>query len=560
MKHSKIIWLSLSSILLVCLFACKNNTQKFNPELTSLNLLQGDILLCGNGDFGKVDWALSCSYETRDNFNLAISLLHSFEHDEAQKAFAKVIADDPECAMAYWGVAMCKFYSLWRPPTNTQFKEGASAIKIARSISNNSEKETDYIEALAELYTNWTEVKHKTRMNNYANAMEKIHTKYSDDIEAAIFYSYALVAAADLTDKTYKNQLKAAAILKNLFADQPDHPGITHYIIHSFDYPGLANQALDAARRYAAIAPASAHAQHMPSHIFTRLGLWEESIQSNNNATNAAKCYAEQVEMDGHWDEEIHGTDYLVYAYLQVGKLDEALKLVNYLKSIDNISQVERKAAYASASIPARFYLETRQWTKASELEMISDKYTTEKFPWPNGITHFARILGAVNTNNIDDAKENFELLKICHQYLVKREDNYMATQVLIMVKAADAWIKFLEGNNEEALALMRTSAELEYNTEKQPITPGEVLSAQELLGDLLMKLDKPAEALDAYELNLRIRPNRFNGIYGAAIAAKQSGVTEKAEIYFKALITLTENSSSDRQEIKEAKEYIEKI
>jgi len=557
MKSLKVVSIILTLLLLTTLVNCKKKEAKPTPALASMNLLRGDILLCGNSAFGKVDWALSCSYETRDDFNLAISLLHSFEHDEAQKVFAKVIDNDPNCSMAYWGVAMCKFYSLWRPPTNTQFKEGESAIKIARSILNKSEKETDYINAVSELYNNWAEIKHYTRMNNYATEMGKIYHKYPDDKEAAIFYSYALVAAANHTDKTYKNQLKAASILENLFIEEPNHPGITHYIIHSFDYPGLANKALDAARRYASIAPASAHAQHMPSHIFTRLGLWEESIQSNKNATAAAKCYAKQVEMDGHWDEEIHGTDYLVYAYLQIGKVYEAEQLVNYLKSINNISQVERKAAYASASIPARFYLETRQWTQASELEMISDKYTTDKFPWPNGIIHFTRILGAVNTNKIAQAKKDFELLKTCHQYLEKREDNYMANQVLIMVNAADAWIKYSEGYIEDALRLMKLAAELEFNTEKQPITPGEVLSAQELLGDLLMKLNNPEEALEAYELNLKIRPNRFNGLYGAAVAAKQLGKTEKAIKYFEGLLNLTKGSQSDRSELKEARAFL---
>lgn len=559
MKSLKVVSIILNLLLFTTLVNCKKKA-KPNPDLVSINLLRGDILLCGGGDFGDVSFSFSCSYDTRNDFNLAISLLHSFEYEEAEKAFAKVIDADPNCAMGYWGVAMCNFHALWRPPTEDDLKKGSLAIKNARLLKDKTERETEYIEAIALFYDNWETIDHKTRIAKFESAMERIYKAYPDDKEASIFYALALNSAADLADKTYINRRKAGKILEELFPDKPNHPGIAHYIIHSYDYPELAKMALSSARRYAAIAPASSHAQHMPSHIFTRLGLWEESIQSNLNATASAQCYSQQVEMDGNWDEEIHGTDYLVYAFLQIGKTDDAKNLLDYLMSINKIYPNGVKGAYPTAAIPARFYLETRQWNKAAHLEMNSNDFPTDKFPWSNGIIHFARVLGAVHSGDLLNAQIDLEKLKNCHQSLLSKNNTYMANQVNIMVNAANAWIHLYENKKEQALALMTESANLEYETEKQSLTPGEVLPAQELLGDLLMKLNNPAEALGAYELNLKIRPNRFNGLYGAALAAKQSGDNEKAIQYFNQLIELTKDFNSDRSEIAEAKEFIKGI
>ena len=324
----------LVSLALILLFiSCQNKKSNQNPELIKLELLRGEIALCGYtpGLFGKVDFGSACSENIQDDFNLAIALLHSFEYQESEKVFAKIIDQDPECTMAYWGVAMCNFHALWRPPSKDDLTKGSMAIKIAHSLQGKSEKEADYIDAIAAFYNDWENIDHHTRTVRFEKAMEKVYTKYTTEKEAAIFYALALNASAELADKTYKNRIKAASILENLFPDQPDHPGIAHYIIHSYDYPQLAERALDAARRYASIAPASAHAQHMPSHIFTRMGLWEESIQSNLDATSSAKCYAEQVEMNGNWDEEIHGTDYLMYAYLQTGQMEKANAVLEYM-------------------------------------------------------------------------------------------------------------------------------------------------------------------------------------------------------------------------------------
>ncbi len=559
-KHMKTTKISIYILIIQTVFLttnCQNKSSKTETSLTSIDLLRGDITLCGSGQFGEVSFSLSCDINVQESFDLAISLLHSFEYEEAEKAFAKVIDVDPNCAMAYWGVAMCNFHALWRPPRVDDLKKGSLAIKIARSLKEKTERETQYIEAIASFYNDWDIVDHHTRIARFENAMETMYNTYPADKEAAIFYALALNSAADLSDKTYKNRRKAGKILEGLLPNQPNHPGITHYIIHSYDYPELASMALSAARNYASMAPASSHAQHMPSHIFTRLGLWEESIQSNLNATSSAQCYAEQVGMDGNWDEEIHGTDYLVYAYLQIGKINEAKKLLEYLKSVDKISPIGVKAAYPSAAIPARLYLETRQWDKAAKLEMPSKDFPSDQFPWSNGIIHFVRVLGAVHNGNIKDAKIDLEQLNMCYQNLLDSNDTYMANQVMIMKKSAEAWIRYYEGNKEQALNLMTISVAMESNTEKHSLTPGEVVPAQELLGDLFMKLNKPSEALKAYELNLKNRPNRFNGVYGAAVSAKAAGDEEKAYMYFQMLLKLTRSSDSDRPELEEAREFV---
>ncbi len=535
---------------------CKNKTSKQVPGLASINLLRGELVICSSDQFGDVSFSLACDYTVRETFDLAVSLLHSFEYVEAEKAFVQVLDVDPDCAMAYWGVAMSIFHSLWIQTDTKYLEKGSKLLKIAETLPK-SEKAKDYLEAITIFYKDWQTIDKETRVLLYESKMEALYEKYNEDLEAAVFYALALRTSADPNDKSYKNQKKSGKILEDLFIDQPNHPGIAHYIIHNYDYPELAHLALSTARSYASIAPASAHAQHMPSHIFTRLGLWEESISSNLNSTSSAKCYAEQVEMEGNWDEEIHGVDYLVYAYLQLGKVDEAKDLVDYLTSIKKFNKIGTKAAYPSAAIPARFYLETRQWDKASKLEMSLQDFPSIEFPWSNGIIHFTRILGAVHSNDIVAAKNDLEQLRKCHEYLLSDRNQYMADQVLIMVKAANAWINLFEGNNEDALTLMKASAEIELSTDKQALTPGEVLPAQELLGDLLIELDEPAKALEAYNLNLSIRPNRFNSIYGAAIASKLSGNQEKAAMYFKQLLKLVENSNSDRTEIKEASDFL---
>jgi len=390
--------------------------------------------------------------------------------------------------------------------------------------------------------------------------MEENYLKYEDDAEAAIFYALALKSTADSDDKNFTNEKKAGKILESIFPDQPNHPGIAHYIIHNYDNSELAHLALIPARRYTEIAPSSAHALHMPSHIFTRLGLWDESIKSNIYSASAAQCYAQEVEMDGVWANEIHAMDYLVYAYLQKGDNANAIAQRNYMQSIYNINPHNIKAiSYPFAAIPVRIALENKQWEQAAKVELHNSEIDWDKFPWQKSIYHYGRALGAAHINDFSSANEEIETLKALRQELIDEDEKYYAKQVLIEIKSSQAWLSFAEGNEEKALSLMQESADLENTTEKHGVTPGEVLPSTELLGDMLLAMHRPTEALNAYELNLKVRPNRFNSIYGAAVSAMRIGEDEKAREYFEMLLELTNGINSDRYEIVEAEKYLKK-
>jgi hypothetical protein len=334
----------------------------------------------------------------------------------------------------------------------------------------------------------------------------------------------------------------------------PNHPGIVHYIIHTFDTPELAPLALTAARKYAAVAPSSAHALHMPSHIFTRLGLWDECIISNIASVSSAQCYAQSAGIKGHWDEELHGLDYLMYGYLQKGDNVEAKKQLDYFSSINEVFPKDFKVAYSFAAIPSRYVLENRSWKDAAGLELHQAGFSWNDYPWEIAIYHFARLLGNVNTNQLDAARKELYTLDSLHTVLVDRNDAYKANQVLIQFNSAKAWILFKEGKNDDALLVMNLAANMEDKTEKHAVTPGEVLPARELLGDMLLQMNQPAMALVAYEKDLEKRPNRFNSVYGAARAAEGVKDMAKASSYYKKLITIAGSVNSNRPELKEAK------
>ena len=558
MKSLKLIVLVFWLLLF---FNCKNKTPKPNPALASIDLKRGELLLCSTEPFGDVSFSIDCNYEVRETFDLAISLLHSFEYAEAEKAFVKVIDMDPECAMAYWGVTMSIYHDLWAPPSETELKKGLQLLKIAESLPK-TEKAQLYIDAIGAFYADWENLDHNARELLYTKKMENIYLSNKDDAEATVFYALALTSSADPNDKTYKNQKKAGALLENLFKEIPNHPGIAHYIIHSYDYPELAQMGLNTARRYAKIAPASAHAQHMPSHIFTRLGLWDESINTNINSASSAICYAESVNLEARWTQEIHAVDYLVYAYLQMGDNKNALEQLNEMQAVKTVFPNDDFAsAYALTAIPVRVALENKNWEEAANLELPKIDFTWGKFSWEKALLHFGKLLGYSHIGNIASAEQELQILRDLHQSLLDSKDNftktYKANQVQIQIYAAQGWINLAKGNKEDALASMKLAAKMESETSKHPVTPSEVLPADELLGDMLLSLNKPKEALDAYEVNLKGHPNRFNGIYGAAIAAKQSGNNEKTKLYFEQLIELTKNSKSDRPEINEAKQFI---
>jgi tetratricopeptide (TPR) repeat protein len=525
------------------LFGCREKPQPMlAKKISAINLKTGNVVLCGPDDkgVGKVSFIISGSDSIINQFNFGIALLHSFEYDEAEKVFAQIIHRDPRCAMAYWGVAMCNYHPLWPPPETPELIKGNRALEIARSIKPKTPRETDYIDALSVYYNNWQKIDHRTRCNQYEAAMKTVYEKYPNDKEAAIFFALALDAAADPADKTYTNQKKAGQILNALYSAAPLHPGIIHYLIHTYDYPELAQLALPAAEKYASVAPASAHAQHMPSHIFTRLGMWDESIQSNLASTAAARCYAENAGIKGHWDEELHGMDYLVYAYLQKKDLKKAKEQWDYLNTFGEVSPLNFKGAYTFAAIPARYVLENRLWKEATQLTTTPAGFPMQQFPWQSGIIHFARLLGFVHTSRLDSAKQELATLNQLRNQLLAKKESYKANQLAIQLMAAEGWMAWKEGNAAAALEKMNQAADMEDKTEKHPVTPGQVLPARELLGDLYLELKQPEKALAAYQADLEKQPNRYNGLNGAAQAASQSGKKDLAGFYTKQLAAVT--------------------
>lgn len=556
MKTSKTVSHFLCLLIVLITFNCQPKISQPAVDLSSVDLLRGTITLCGNEQFGEVHFSLACDTATRKTFDVAISLLHSFEYEDAEKAFVQVIDTDPNCALAYWGVAMSNFHALWLQSGTDYLVKGAKILEVAEALPK-SEREKDYLDAIGVFYKDWETTDHTVRVLRFEKKMEQLYEKYKDDKEAAIFYALALRASADPTDKNYKNQRKSGRILESIFPDQPNHPGISHYIIHNYDYPALAALALPTARRYAEIAPASAHAQHMPSHIFTQLGLWQESIHSNLNSTASSVCYAESMDPEGHWDEELHGMDYLVYAYLQMGENKKANEQYEYLKTFKKVFPPNFKVAYSAAAIPARIALENRHWTEAARLELPSLPIDWDNFPWQKAIVHFARAMGSVRLRDVVSAEQELALLHTLHQNLLDSGETYQANQVQMQGDIIQAWIHWAKGDEEESIALMEQAVTTEYNTAKHPVTPGEVLPAGELLGDLLSALHQTAAALQAYENDLKQHPNRFNGLYGAAVAAKAVGDEQKAAMYFERLLQQTQSSDTDRPELEEAKKFV---
>ena len=506
---------------------------------------------------GQVDFPVSCTAAAQKQFDQALAALHSFWYEEALRVFTAVAETDPACAMAYWGIAMSIYYPLWVPPSQPTLQKGTNAIEKAKSIGAKTDREGAYIAAIEVFYKDSDKLEHRARTLAYEKAMEQIHRQYPNDREAAIFYALALNATAPPTDKTYAQQRKAGEILEKVFAEQPDHPGVAHYIIHSYDNPSTANRGLPAAQRYIKIAPSVPHAQHMPSHIFTRLGLWQESIQSNLGAVAASKEYAAKVHPEAAYYEHLHALDYLAYAYLQGAQDREAKRVVDELQAIKKVQPEAFQAAYAYAAIPARYALERRRWSEAAALTVQPTAFPWSRFQWAEAVTHFARAMGSARSGNVVSSRKDIEKLESLQDALVKAKDSYWAKQVDIQRRVASAWYLRAENKNDEALQLMQSAADLEDSTDKHPVTPAPIQPARELLGEMLLELGNPAQALKEFEVSHRVEPNRFRGLYGAAKAAQESGDREKARHYYAKLISLCERADADRPELKEAKAFL---
>lgn len=511
---------------------------------------------------GRVNFTISCSPLAKKQFNRAVAWLHSFEYEEAEKAFNEVAVTDPKCGMAYWGIAMSNYHPLWAPPTPEEMKRGLGGITRAKEVGARTQREKDYIAAMDLFYKDAATVDHRTRTFAYHEAMKKIHEAYPSDSEASVFYALTLIATGTMSnDKTYAREKEAAKILNRVLRTQPQHPGVTHYIIHSYDYPALAQLALPAARNYARIAPASAHAQHMPSHIFTRLGLWQDAIRSNLGARDSAKAFARRHNMPGAWDEQIHAMDYLAYAYLQSAQDKQAAGVLEELNQIRQIDPPSFKVAYALSAIPARYALERRQWREAANLALRPggmEKFPWEQFPWAEAQIHFARAIGAARTGNKSEVQKAIDQLAAIKRSLTDPQGGYdWAKQVEIKHQVASAWLAYLEGKHDEAIRMMRAAADLDDATDKHPVTPGTLMPAREQLGELLLELKQPAAALQEFETSLRTAPNRFNGLYGAARSAKLAGDHNRARTNYEKLTYVTRQSDGFRPEIEEAKAFL---
>ncbi len=510
---------------------------------------------------GRVNFPVSCKTESQEEFNRAVAWLHSFEYGESERVFNDIATRDPSCAMAQWGLAMSLYHQLWAPPGAAELGRGVSAVHKAKQIGAKTRRERDYIDAIAQFFEDWERVDHSTRAARYEQAMSRVYARYPNDREAGVFYALALNAsalAASPMDKTYAKQKAAAAILNRMLRLEPEHPGVAHYLIHSYDYPPLARLALAAARRYAGIAPSSAHALHMPSHIFTRLGLWDEDIATNIRSESAAKDYARTNHLTGAWDEQLHAMDYLAYALLQQARDRDARAVLDELRMIRKTDPESFKCAYSFAAIPARWALERRNWSEAADLKIEPAEFPWQRFQWAEAITHFARAVGAARSGDTDRARIEVETLAEEQKSLVGTKSSYdWATQVEIQRRAAAAWLARAEGNNPEALRLMRSAADLEDSTDKHPVTPGAILPAREMLGDLLLELNRPAEALKEYERSLADSPNRLNGLYGAGRAAQLEGDKLKARRYYQKLAGICVRGDAGRAELQFAREFL---
>jgi hypothetical protein len=461
---------------------------------------------------GTVHFPTSCSPSVAPQFDRAVALLHSFEFGASIKAFNEVLAADPTCAMAHWGIALSRWTNPMAAgnravPLLQQGKQSADAAM--RLGVRASERERGYIHAVSQLYDDFENKDQRSRIVAYERAMNELVTRHPTDTEAMVFYALSLAASAPPTDKTYANQLKAGSILEPLWEKQPDHPGIAHYIIHTYDYPALADKARAAARRYSSIAPSAAHALHMPSHTFTRVGMWEESVETNKRSGDVALS-------GGSIAEALHADDYAIYAYLQLGKEAEAKAILDRLPALasrfdpNKITGAAPASAgvFAIAAIPARWALERSAWTEAAALEPRASDY-----PWTEAMTYFARALGASRTGDLAKAKSSIDSLESIQQRLSAKGEGYWAEQVAIQHLAAQAWLDLAEHRETEALARMREAATREDATDKNAVTPGPLAPARELLGDMLMELNRPEEARAEYRATLRKEPNRRHAL-----------------------------------------------
>jgi len=500
---------------------------------------------------GRVIFKTSCSPEAQKQFERALAMQHSFFFPETVKAFTAIPETDPSCAIAYWGIAISQRPNpLVGPFDAATLKRGLEAVEKGEAIGAKTQRERDWLAAMKEFYKDHERVDQDTRTKAYEKAMEALVKKYPDDVEAKIFYALALNETFD--HKNMEPLLKAIAILEPLDKKYPDHPGITHYLIHSYDFPAIAHRGVPAANKYAKIAPSAPHAQHMPSHIYSMVGMWEASIASNEKAVAVAKEYVTRSNLEGTLAGVPHAYDFMTYAYLQLGQDGKVKALIDESASIKKIIG-PRIVAMARAAVPARYVLERQDWQGAAQLQPVSDS----GLPAGDAITYFARAMGAARSGDLSAAQGDVDKLKQARTTLLEAKQPYWAEQVEIQILAAQAWIAQGQGNREEALKFMRAAADLEDASEKHVAMENRLYPMRELLADMLMSQNQPKAALKEYEASLKNAPMRLRGFYGAAKAAEAVGDTKNAAGYFDKVVRLTRNADSERPEIQEARKRL---
>src|SRR5256884_2520784 len=520
---------------------------------------------------GSVDFKVSCAPGVRSEFIRGVALLHSFFYEEARRIFTEVAAKDPNCAMAQWGISMTWWHPIWTPPTPDEMSAGKAAIQKAMAMKGGTDLERGFITALNAYYNSADSpttgevgqschgpVGPRDRVIAYEKAMRQLSEKYPDDVETQTFYALAVLAVgyANPTDTTLSNQLKAAGILEKVWKKNPNQPGVAHYLIHSYDYPALAERGLAAARSYGSIAPWVPHALHMPSHIFTRLGMWDESIAANRASADASRAYAAMRHRDASEAEELHALDYMAYSFLQEARDADAKNIVDLAGRVRKTNpELEFSAAYALAAIPTRYAFERNDWVAAAALR-IPNLPHWNSFPFMEALIEYGHALGRAHIGELDGARKAIARMQQLRDATKDPKFDYFKSHLDLQMQAASAWVAAAEGKKNDAIDMLRRAADSEDILGKHPVSPGAFVPIREQLGALLLEMGQPTEAQREFEAALKIYPGRFRGLYGAAQAAEQSGDKENAGRYYSKLAAQTAKSGGSRDELNHVREF----
>jgi tetratricopeptide (TPR) repeat protein len=521
---------------------------------------------------GKVNFPISCTPEVQSDFSRGVALLHSFFYEEARRVFTSVAERDPKCAMAQWGIAMTWWHPIWTPPTPDEMRAGKAAIEKAMALSGGTDRERGFITAL-NVYYNTPDsssagavgqschgpVGPRDRVVAYEKAMRQLRDKYPDDFEAQTFYAFAVLGVGYATpnDASLSKQLEAAAMLEKLWKQNPNHPGVVHYLIHCYDYPALAQRGLPAAQSYASIAPWVPHALHMPSHIFTRLGMWEESVAANQASADASRAYAAVRHRDATEAEELHALDYMAYSYLQEARDTEAKKIVDLAAKVQKTNpELEFSAAYALAAIPTRYAFERNDWAAAATLDVPKVPHWSS-FPFMEALIEYGHALGRAHTGDLDGARKAIVRMQQLRDATKDPKFDYFKSHLDLQIQAASAWVTAGEGKKSEAIEMLRKTADAEDILGKHPVSPGAFVPTREQLGDLLLEIGQSKEAQREFAAALKIYPGRFRGLYGAARAAEQTGDKENAGRYYAKLAAQTAKATGSRDELNHVRKFL---